>query len=170
MHKPLAALSLCFFASGCVVALGNSGAVADALDAYEAEKELHGVVKDFNEAYESGEIRAVFLESIAESDSVIVIGSLAEEWTVGIEAMREAMSAGGGEVKYIGRDLHSSELQMSEGRGVGWLVEHADLHYEVAGEKKSLMGFRATSVWERVEGVWKIVHFHGSMPDAVNEI
>ena len=77
---------------------------------------------------------------------------------------------GGGSVKYIGRDLHHSSLQMSSDRSVGVLSERADLHYDVAGERVSLMGFRATSVWERVDGAWKIVNFHGSMPDTVNDI
>ena len=99
-----------------------------------------------------------------------MIGSLAEEWTVGIETLREAMSSGGGEVRYVGRDLKSSELQLARRGNVGWLVELADLHYDVDGERVSLKGFRATSIWERGEDGWKIVHFHGSMPDAVNEI
>jgi len=170
MLKTLAALSVCLFVSGCVVAVGNSGTVADVVEAYEAQLELKEVVGDLKEAYESGEVRAVFLDSIADSEEVIVIGSLAEEWTVGIEAMRDAMSGGGGEVKYVGRDLHSSELQLAKGGTVGWLIELADLHYDVKGERVSLVGFRATSIWERVDGEWKIVHFHGSMPDAVSEI
>ena len=110
-----------------------------------------------------------FLDSIVESEEVIVIGSLAEEWTVGIEAIREGMSSSGGTVKYLGRDLHDSQLEMSTDRMVGWLTERADLHYDVNGEKKSLMGFRATSVWEHFDGEWKMVNFHGSMPDTAND-
>ena len=170
MTKTLAAISLTLLTSGCVVALGNSGPVAQALDSYEAAKELETTVEEFKAAYESGEVRAAFLDSIADSEEVIVIGSLAEEWTVGIEAMKEARSGGGVEVKYVGRDLKSSELQLSKSGSVGWLVELADLHYDVSGEPVSLVGFRATSVWERGEDGWKIVHFHGSMPDAVSDI
>ena len=170
MSKSLAALSLSLIASGCVVALGNTGLVADAVDTYEAAQELEEVVRGVQAAYETGEVRSVFLDSIADSEEVIVIGSLAEEWTVGIEAMRAAMSGGGGKVKYVGRDLKSSELQLSKSGSVGWLVELADLHYDVSGEPVSLVGFRATSVWERGEDGWKIVHFHGSMPDAVSDI
>ena len=170
MLKTIAALSLSLLGSGCVVALGNSGLVADAVNAYEATLELEEVVGELKAAYESGEVRTAFLESIADSEEVIVIGSLAEEWTIGIEAMREAMSSGGGEVKYVGRDLSSSELQVSKSGTVGWLVELGDLHYDVGGERVTLAGFRATSVWERGEDGWKIVHFHGSMPDTVSDI
>lgn len=170
MFKSLAVLSLSFFASGCVVAVGNTGLVADAVNAHEARQDLEGVIGELKAAYESGEVGTVFLNSIADSEEVIVIGSPAEEWTVGIEAMREAMSGGGGEVKYVGRDLSSSELQVAKGGSVAWLVELADLHYDVGGERVSLVGYRATSVWERGEDGWKIVHFHGSMPDAVSDI
>ena len=170
MKKTLVTLSLCSLASGCVVAFGNTGLVADAVNSYEARLELEEVVEEFKGAYDTGEIRELFYDSINDSEAVIVIGSLAEEWTVGIEAIREGMSEGGGEVKYVGRELHSSELQMSDSGAVGWLIERADLHYEVAGERVSLMGFRATSIWERVDESWKIVHFHGSMPDPVSEI
>jgi len=170
MLRALAALSLPIFTSGCIVAFGNTGTVADAVHAYEHTLELTRVVEDFKASYESGDVRDVFINSIAESDEVIVIGSLAEEWTVGIETLREGMSAGGGEVQYVGRDLKRSDLQVAECGNVGWLVEEADLHYDVNGERVSLVGFRATSVWERGEDGWKIVHFHGSMPDPVSEI
>lgn len=170
MTKTLPALLLPLVATGFVIAIGNKGFVADAVSAYEAAQELEETVEEFKAAYESGEVRTVFLDSIADSEEVIVIGSLAEEWTVGIEAMREAMSGGGGEVKYVGRDLKSSELQVAKAGNVGWLVELADLHYDVGGEPVSLLGFRATSVWERGEDGWEIVHFHGSMPDTVSDI
>ena len=170
MFKVFVALSLSLLSAGCVVALGNTGTVADAINTYEDSLELQQVVADLKASYETGEVREAFIDSIAESDEVIVIGSLAEEWTVGIETLREAMSSGGGEVRYVGRDLKSSELQLARRGNVGWLVELADLHYDVDGERVSLQGFRATSIWERGEDGWKIVHFHGSMPDAVNEI
>jgi ketosteroid isomerase-like protein len=138
------------------------------VNAQAREDEFRAVMAEMKAAYDSGEIKEVFLDSIVESDEVIVIGSLASEWTMGIESIREGMS-GGGTVKYLGRDLHDSHLELSEDRTVGWLTERADLHYDVAGEKKSLMGFRATSVWEHSDGEWKIVNFHGSMPDTAND-
>ena len=170
MLRVLVVFSLSICTQGCIVAFGNTGSVADVLEAHKHSEELKGVVDEFKAAYESGEVRAAFIDAIAESDEVIVIGSLAEEWTVGIETLREGMSAGGGEVQYVGRDLKRSDLQVAECGNVGWLVEEADLHYDVNGERVSLVGFRATSVWERGTDGWKIVHFHGSMPDPVSEI
>ena len=170
MNQILTSLSLCLLASGCIVAVGNTGPVAEAVEKHRTRQELEGVIDEFKAAYESGEIRRVFLDSIADSDSVIVIGSLSEEWTVGADTLREGVSGDGGEVQFVGRDLHSSELQGSDDGTVGWLIERADLHYEVGGERVSLVDFRATSIWGRVDGEWKIVHFHGSMPDLISEI
>jgi ketosteroid isomerase-like protein len=169
MLKFILPLALALSSTSCVIAVGNSGSIGDAANSQLREDSFHEVMAEMTAAYDSGEIREVFLESIVESDEVIVIGSLASEWTVGIEAIREGMSGGGGTVKYIGRDLHDSHLELSKDRTVGWLTELADLHYDVNGEKKSLMGFRATSVWEHADGEWKIVNFHGSMPDVAND-
>ena len=169
MLKFMLPLALALSSTSCVIAIGNTGSIGDAANTQLREDSFHEVMAEMKAAYDSGEIRGVFLDSIVESDEVVVIGSLAEEWTVGIEAIREGMSGGGGAVKYLGRDLHDSQLELSKDRTVGWLTERADLHYDVNGEKKSLVGFRATSVWEHFDGEWKIVNFHGSMPDAVND-
>lgn len=169
MYKFILPLALALSSTSCIIAVGNSGGVADAVNAQQREDELNEVLTGLAAAYDSGEIRGAFLNSLADSEELIVIGSLAEEWTVGIETIREAMSGGGSKVKYLGRDLHVSSLQLSQNRTVGWLTERADLHYDVNGEKRSLMGFRATSVWEHADGGWKIVNFHGSMPDVAND-
>ena len=169
MLKTIIPFALALTSSSCVIAIGNTGEIGDSVNSQLREDSFHEVMAEMKAAYDSGEIRGVFLDSIVESEEVIVIGSLAEEWTVGIEAIREGMSSGGGTVKHLGRDLHDSQLEMSTDRMVGWLTERADLHYDVNGEKKSLMGFRATSVWEHFDGEWKMVNFHGSMPDTAND-
>ena len=169
MLKFILPLALALSSTSCVIAIGNSGSVADAVNAQQREDELNEVLTELTAAYDSGEIKGAFLNSLADSEELIVIGSLAEEWTVGIEAIRKSMSGAGGKVKYLGRDLHDSHLELSGDRTVGWLTERADLHYDVNGEKKSLMGFRATSVWEHADGEWKIVNFHASMPDVAND-
>jgi ketosteroid isomerase-like protein len=168
MFKFIIPLALALSSTSCVIAVGNSGSVGDVVNAQTREDDFRAVMAEMKAAYDSGEIKGVFLDSIAETEEVIVIGSLASEWTIGIDSIREGMS-GGGAVKYLGRDLHESHLELSENRTVGWLTERADLHYDVSGEKKSLMGFRATSVWEHFDGEWKIVNFHGSMPDTAND-
>ncbi len=170
MHKTIATLSLCLLAPSCVVAFGNQGDIGNVLEAHDARRELQAAVDELNVAYESGEVREAFLNSIEDSGDVIVIGSLAEEWTVGIESIRDAMAESEGESTYVGRRLHDSTLQISTRGDVGWLVERMDLIYDVDGEETALEGFRATSVWQRDDGKWRMVHFHGSMPDAVNEI
>ena len=169
MYKFILPLALAFTSTSCVIAVGNSGDIGDAVQAQQRESELNEVLAELAAAYDSGEIKAAFLGAIADSEEVIVIGSLADEWTVGIDAIREGMN-GGGEVKYVGRDLHDSQLELSSNRKVAWLSERVDLHYDVAGEAVSLLGFRATSVWEHIDGEWKIVNFHGSMPDTANDI
>ena len=170
MHKTIASLSLCLLAPSCVVAFGNQGDIGNVLEAYEAQKELQSVVDELYAAYDSGEVREAFLNLIDDSDDVIVIGSIAEEWTVGIESIREGMAESEGESTYVGRRLHDSTLQIATRGDVGWLVERVDLIYDVDGQEVVLEGFRATSVWQRDDGEWRMVHFHGSMPDAVNDI
>ena len=170
MHKTIATLSLCLLAPSCVVAFGNQGDIGNVLEAHDARRELQAAVDELNVAYESGVGREAFLNSIEDSGDVIVIGSLAEEWTVGIESIRDAMAESEGESTYVGRRLHDSTLQIAARGDVGWLVERVDLIYDVDGKEVVLEGFRATSVWQRDDGEWRMVHFHGSMPDAVNEI
>lgn len=170
MHKILTALSLCLLAPSCVVAFGNQGDIGNVLAAHEARKELQAVVDELYAAYDSGEVREAFLNLTEDSDDVIVIGSLADEWSVGIESLREGMAESDGESTYVGRRLHDSVLQIGARGDVGWLVERVDLIYDVNGEEVVLEGFRATSVFQREDGEWRMVHFHGSMPDQAHDI
>ena len=73
MFKVFVALSLSLLSASCVVALGNTGTVADAINTYEDSLELRQVVADLKASYETGEVREAFIDSIAESDEVIVI-------------------------------------------------------------------------------------------------
>jgi hypothetical protein len=101
---------------------------------------------------------STFDEVVSKEESVLAIGSSAEEWYAGQDAARGAYGLEG--------------VLIDPGRIDAW--ENGDTGWAVARPEFSIpdgptFRLRFTAVFVREDGLWKLIHLHGSfpVPDAI---
>ena len=127
--------------------------------------QVQAVLDKWIRAWETNDIRAVE-EVIAKDKDAVWFGTDAAEHFVGWEPVRESI------VKqfatYQGTKFHLKDraIKVSASGAVAWASEVIDWTTRSGDEAVSVPGIRITTVLEKRQGVWLIVHFHYSVPVA----
>jgi ketosteroid isomerase-like protein len=98
-----------------------------------------------------------FLELWSDADDVSLMGGVGGH-QVGIEAVSELLTASARTLNY--ETWEAETLAASFDGGLGFTVELEHLARTVDGETEE-MSLRATSIYRREDGAWKVIHRHG---------
>jgi uncharacterized protein (TIGR02246 family) len=147
----------------CAV-LGNPvGARAD------AAAEVRTVLDKMVRAWETGDAGAV--EAIMAKDKDAVwFGTDAGEHFVGYEPVRASIGKQFATYQGTKVQVKDRSIRLSASGTVAWATEVMDLSTRSGSDSVTLSGMRVSSVLEKRQGVWLLVHFHYSMPVAAQAI
>jgi ketosteroid isomerase-like protein len=126
-------------------------AIADA-DAAQFVQRCHAALKE----HTGGNPRP-FLELWSRAGDVSLMGGVGGH-QVGIDAVSELLTAAARTLNYETWDAET--LVASFGDELGFTVELEHLTRQIDGETDE-MSLRATSVYRREDGVWRVIHRHG---------
>ena len=98
-----------------------------------------------------------FLELWSRAEDVSLMGGVGGH-QVGIDAVSELLTAAARTLNYETWDADT--LVASFGDELGFTVELERLTRQIDGATEE-MGLRATSVYRREDGAWKVIHRHG---------
>lgn len=98
-----------------------------------------------------------FLELWSRADDVSLMGGVGGH-QVGIDAVSELLTAAARTLNY--ETWEAETLAVSFDDGLGFTVELEHLTRQVDGETEE-MSLRATSIYRREDGSWKVIHRHG---------
>ncbi len=120
--------------------------------------ELAAVMRRLLHAFEHRD-KDTFRSLISEAEETLVIGSDADEWLVGIEAS-EVTIAQVEELPDFKIVIHT--LDAYEEGTVGWAAADTTTHID----DELAPRFRFTAVFHLEGGVWRVVQWHASVPEA----
>jgi ketosteroid isomerase-like protein len=129
----------------------STTAIANA-DAAEFMQRCHAALKE----HTGGNPRP-FLELWSRAEDVSLMGGVGGH-QVGIDAVSELLTAAARTLNYETRDAET--LAASFGDELGFTVELEHLSRQIDGATDE-MSLRATSVYRREDGAWKVIHRHG---------
>ncbi len=121
-------------------------------DAAEFVQRCHAALRQ----HTSGNPRP-FLELWSRADDVSLMGGVGGH-QVGIDAVSELLTAAARTLNYETWDAET--LAAGFGDELGFTVELERLTRQIDGETDE-MSLRATSVYRREDGAWKVIHRHG---------
>jgi ketosteroid isomerase-like protein len=98
-----------------------------------------------------------YLELWSQADDVSLMGGVGGH-QVGIAAVTELLTAAARTLNYT--SWTADTLVADFGETLGFTVELEHLTRQVAGETEE-MSLRATTVYRREDGAWRVVHRHG---------
>jgi ketosteroid isomerase-like protein len=98
-----------------------------------------------------------FLELWSRAEDVSLMGGVGGH-QVGIDNVTELLTAAAKTLNY--ESWSAENLVTSFGDTLGFTVELERLTRHVDGEKEE-MGLRATSIYRRENGAWRVIHRHG---------
>jgi len=121
-------------------------------DAAEFMQRCHGALRK----HTSGNPRP-FLELWSRAEDVSLMGGVGGH-QVGIDAVSELLTAAARTLNY--ETWGAETLAASFGDELGFTVEIERLTRQIDGQPDEL-SLRATSVYRREDGAWKVIHRHG---------
>ena len=148
----LSATTLAFL---CAVPLARADAAA----------EVKAVVEKFARATETNDIKAMDAIMARDKDSVW-FGTDAAEHFVGYETVRASLAKQFATYQGTKVTVKERSIKVSASGTVAWVTEVFDMTTHTGGESVAVPGVRLTSVLEKRQGTWLIVHFHASLPVA----
>lgn len=129
-----------------------------------AAAEVKAVLDKLVRAWETGDIAAVDAIMAKDKDAVW-FGTDAAEHFVGYEPVRASFAKQF--ATYQAKvQLKERSIKLSTSETAAWATEVMDLSARMGSESATVSGIRVTSVLEKRQGVWLIVHFHYSVPVA----
>lgn len=126
-------------------------AIANA-DAAQFMQRCHAALKE----HTGGNPRP-FLELWSRAKDVSLMGGVGG-YQVGIDSVGELLTAAAGTLNY--ETWNAETLVASFGDELGFTVELEHLTRQIDGETDE-MSLRATSVYRREHGAWRVIHRHG---------
>jgi uncharacterized protein (TIGR02246 family) len=150
--RTLSATTLAFL---CAVPLARADAAAD----------VKAVMERFVRAWETSDIKAMDAIMARDKDSVW-FGTDAAEHFVGYEPLRASLAKQLATYRGTQVTVKERSIKVSASGTVAWVTEVLDMTTNAGGEAVSVSGMRLTSVLEKRQGTWLMVHFHSSLPVA----
>jgi uncharacterized protein (TIGR02246 family) len=126
---------------------------------------VQAVLDKWIRAVETNDLRAVE-EIMAKDKDAVWFGTDAAEHFVGWEPVRESIAKQFAAYQGTKFHLRDRAIKMSASGSVAWASEVIDWTTSTGGEAVSVPGIRVTTVLEKRQGAWLIVHFHYSVPVA----
>jgi len=124
--------------------------------------ELAAVFRRIVDAFERGDAETM-RGLLSHSEETVVIGSDADEWLAGIEAT-EVFVAQVSEMP--GPKVTVHRLSAFEDGNVGWLAADTTMELDTGATVR----FRYTVVFRLEGAVWKVVQWHGSVPESSDSL
>ncbi len=124
----------------------------------ERSDELHAVYLRIYEFYNQADIAAM-ARSHSQLPGVLLIGTDPTEWVQGYEAIIELYRHALPAHKEQGITLVPGDAQAHHEGDIGWIVDRPMLHIADG----SSVPLRATTIFRREDGDWKMVHTHFSL-------
>ncbi len=127
--------------------------------------ELLDTYRRLSDALSRGAISSAdqFLSS---AEGLSVIGTDGDEYWTGAEAVRPVMEAVLQQYREMGMQFVAGEAEAYEEGDVGWVIDRPTFR---SREGKEALA-RATSIFRREGGAWKLVHQHVSLPVPNEEV
>jgi hypothetical protein len=85
----------------------------------------------------------------------------------GWESLKQHFERTAEKINDIKLEVLYSQLNFNSELNTAWFSLLANENYLINGKQRTINGIRYTGVMERIEGEWRIVQFHGSVPLSV---
>ncbi len=124
----------------------------------EPSAELKDVYLRSCEAYTNADLAAIE-QGFSRQAGVVMIGTDPDEWVLGYDAIIEMFRRMLPAQQQMGLTLLPGEPQAYREGNVGWVIDRPTFRTQDG----AAIACRATTVYHREDGVWKIVHNHYSI-------
>jgi uncharacterized protein (TIGR02246 family) len=129
----------------------------------DATADVKVVMDKMVKAWETNDIS--LLDAIMARDKdAVSFGTDAAEHFVGYEPVRESVVKQFATYQGTKLTIKERSIKLSASGTVAWVAEVVNLATRAGGEDVSYSGMRVTTVLEKRQGAWLIVHFHWSVP------
>ena len=160
--KPSACLGLLLVAAlplfGCA-----SGQVMSPADKARESAVLNGYLDRWAQAYLHRDINSV-ADTFAPDEDSILIGTDENERLVGKKAMLAGLQKGFGSVDGFTKvNFSDRHVFFSRDGNTAWVISTGEMEFTAGGKPGAIKGIRVTSVFERRDGTWLMVHNHASL-------
>jgi len=137
-----------------------------ALTANEANTAAVQSVLDKNiRSWETNDV-SLFASIFAHDDDMVNYGTDAAERWVGWNALKESVDKQAAAFADTKVTVQHRDIKFAADGNVAWAAEVLDLSTRSGSEVVNLTGMRVTTVLEKRQGAWLIVHTHYSVPVA----
>lgn len=149
--------------AGSITSCGTQGDKCPEVDFDKELSEIRMVLEQYELARESEDFATV--EHLwAPNADIILFGTEGDEQLVGIESIKKAMSRQFDEVENTLINISDQKLRINRSGTTAWFSEVLDYNFIYLGENMVFEGIRFTGVLEKIDGKWKLVQGHLSVP------
>ncbi|MFO8128809.1 MAG: nuclear transport factor 2 family protein [Bacteroidales bacterium] len=134
--------------------------------ATDLDEEFSGIrtVLEKYEIANEDEDFSIIEEIWADDDAIILIGTERDEKLVGWEEIRKAVRNQHRNFENTLISITEQMININETANTAWFSEELSYNFIYEGEAMSYEGIRFTGVLEKIDGKWKLVQGHLSMP------
>ena len=134
----------------------------------EKEKDaIENVLENYILANENQDLELVE-EIWAAKDDIVLYGTDSDERLMGWNNIREAVKEQFGFISDTYISASNQFIQINCTGNTAWFAETLNYNYMYNGKAHKFEGLRFTGVVEKIDGKWKIVQAHLSVPASVN--
>ena len=149
--------------AGLMAACNPQGDKCPEIDTEKELSEIRTVLEQYELARESEDFATV--EDLwAPKADIVLVGTEGDEQLVGIESIKKAISRQFDEVENTLINISDQKIHMNKEGTTAWFSEVLDYNFIYLGENMVFEGIRFTGVLEKMEGHWKLVQGHLSVP------
>jgi len=105
----------------------------------------------------------------ANSDEIVVIGTSGDEKLIGWNAIERTLKGQFDKLDNILISVRDQYVKVNDSRTAAWFSEILNYNYIQDGEAQGFEGLRFTGVMEKINGEWKIVQSHISIPGSTDK-
>ncbi len=150
-------------AAAALTACDSGAEKCPEIDLVKEMSEIRSILEQYELAREREDFATV--ENIwANSDNIVLFGTEGDEQLVGIEAINNAITKQFDEFENTLINISDQKIHINKSGNTAWFSEVLDYNFIYLGEDMTFEGIRFTGVLEKIDGKWKMVQGHLSVP------
>lgn len=111
----------------------------------------------------------VLIESIwSSADDIILYGTDSHERLTGWDNIKDAIKSQFGQIEDTYISASDQFIKINSSGNMAWFAEAINYNFMYNGEAKKYEGLRFTGVVEKIDGEWKLVQAHLSVPASID--
>ncbi len=146
-----------------IIACSPQGEKCPEVDFDKELSDIRSLLEQYELARESEDFTTV-AQMWSSEDDIVLFGTEGDEQLVGIEMIKKTMARQFDEIENTLINISDQRISINKAGNTAWFSEILDYNFIYLGEDMAFEGIRFTGVLEKIDGKWKFVQGHLSVP------